>query len=251
MRNRYVAAVRGAGFVVKVPDHDARISGVFRDDFLYHGIEAPGVLRFVQRRVVADLVGRAVRGIPPSPVIPPVTGLRAELLRPVIFILRHGAVVCEADHDRDPVFRGDGEELLEPQQKAVVLLVPDDELQQHPDRIEAGRRRKLQLAVRRRQMLFPVELLPERDPVAAVCREVVAAAQPRHFMIPFPDSFLRPLRRHIDSSRLVDDCASIILYRSRTAIAILFSVINMLKSFNFHLNLLKTKDIFHFYEQQP
>lgn len=251
MRNRYVAAVRGAGFVVKVPDHDARISGVFRDDFLYHGIEAPGVLRFVQRRVVADLVGRAVRGIPPSPVIPPVTGCGPSCCGRIIFILRHGAVVCEADMTEIPCFAATARNCSNRSRKPSCCSSQTMNSSSTRTELKPGRRRKLQLAVRRRQMLFPVELLPERDPVAAVCREVVAAAQPRHFMIPFPDSFLRPLRRHIDSSAVVDDCASIILYRSRTAIAILFSVINMLKSFNFHLNLLKTKDIFHFYEQQP
>ena len=168
MRNRHLVTVSIAGFIEEVPGDDARIGGVFPDDLRDHGVEAFRGLRLVQDRIVTDAAIWAMGGVLPAAVVAPVVVLRSQLGRTVVFVPRDGAVVGEADQQRNAVPGGDREKPLEPLEKSVVLLIPDDELQNHPDRIESDRRRQSEFPVGGGQMLFKIQLLPEGDPVAAV-----------------------------------------------------------------------------------
>ena len=185
MRQRDLAAVGVPGFVEEVPHRDPGVGGIAADDFARHRVETLGGLRFIKERIVTDLVPTvAVRRIFPPAVIAPVVMLGAQLRHLEILVFRHHAVVAEADHQFYAVAVGALKHPLEARHESVVLTIPDDELQDHPDRVEADRRHELQLAVHRRQMFFEIQFLPEGDAVAAVGGQIIAPPQPRRPFVP-------------------------------------------------------------------
>ena len=209
---RYVAPVPVAGLVEKVPNHDPGIGGVAAHHLADHGVEALRRFRFVQHGVVAHGVPvAAVGGIFPRAVIAPVAGLGPQFGSPVFFVFGDGTVVAETDHQGNAVFRGGGNDLFEAFQKAVVLLVPDDELQDHPDRIVADGVHQGHFPVHGLQMFFEVQFLPEGDPVGAVRRQVVGPAQPGHPVVPLPGLCRAPqFSAHTEVSLCFDGVSGII-----------------------------------------
>ena len=76
--------------------------------------------------------------------------------------------------------------------EAVVLLVPDEELENDADAVEAGLRSERQLLVRGFEALLEALLLPLIDPVCAVAAHEVAAAQPVVLVVPGPGALPAP-----------------------------------------------------------
>ena len=108
----------------------------------------------------------------------------------------HGAVVAEAEHDAETVFRTDLEIGLEIFHKAVVLTPPDLIRQNRAHGIETGVMRQLQLGAEAFLDAVVLKLLPLLDAVDRAAGNIVKAANPRAAVEPFPRLFLGPFLSH-------------------------------------------------------
>ena len=147
-------------------------------------------LRLVQQ-VIAHARELAVLALPAAAVVAPVIGLRPQRHGLGVLLGLH-AVVAQHDHAGDAMLPRCLQIAVEALHEAVVLLVPDEELENDADAVEAGLRGQRQLLVRDFEALLKALLLPLVNAVRAVAAHEVAAAQPVVVVIPGPRALPAP-----------------------------------------------------------
>ena len=185
-----------ARLVPEVPEEDAVVVAVLREQLLAHPVELRGQLGVVKDGVAHRAGERPVLRAPASAVVAQIVLLDARL-RQRPDLLRARAVVAQ-HHDRaHPVLRHDGEHPLEARHEAVVLREPHAEpllLHEDAQGVEADGLGERQLALDFREALLAPQLLPLVHAVRRARRHVVAAADPRLGVVPLPCLLLGPRR---------------------------------------------------------
>ncbi len=189
-----VAAAAVAELIVDVPDFDALILCVLRDNLAHHlveGVVAGGVIH----HGVADAGHARVGRNRDAAVIAHIDMLLAEG-RLLVALKRHGAVVAEDDHRADAVLGKEREVFLEALHIAVVFLFPAVEGHKQADAVVADFMRTFDLAANGGHALGVAVFLPHIEDAGAAGGHIVEADSPRAVIVPCPCLFGRPLSFH-------------------------------------------------------